>query len=58
MKTYKVYFKQIVRPKNYFNTEIKVLKEETVQANSFREARQIIREKYNNKVSNIITEEL
>ncbi len=58
MKKYKVYFNQIVKGRSIYSREVKFPKEEVVEAYTFKEARQKIRNKYGNTIKNIITEEL
>ena len=59
MKKYKVYFNQIVKGRSIYSMgEVKFPREEVVEAYTYKEARQKIRNKYGNTITNIITEEL
>ena len=58
MKKYKVYFNQIVKGRSVYSRDVKFPREEVVEAYTYKEARQKIRKKYGNTITNIITEEL
>ena len=58
MKKFKVYFNQIIKGRSIYSKEVKFPREEVVEAYTFKEARQKIRKKYGNNITNIITEEL
>ena len=58
MKKYKVHFNKIVKGRSIHSREVKFPREEVVEAYTYKEARQKIRKKYGNTITNIITEEL